>query len=113
MRVALLALLIGLIPATQAVADAIGSQSCAEAEVVGRITHQDYSALPSPPGTLTTDVLLLIDFDVHRVRFGPIHKGPLRINAISPEWLNDDHDVAFYLHRRKDKTWWIADCRNR
>ncbi|MBV9990006.1 MAG: hypothetical protein JOZ72_01820 [Alphaproteobacteria bacterium] len=103
-------LLAGL--ATPALAGALGDRTCADAEVAGRIVHQDYKTLPSPPGFIGTDVLLLIDFDVRRVRFGSIHKGRHRIRAIAPEWLNGDGDVALYL-RREGKDWWIADCRDR
>lgn len=98
--------------ATPALADALGERACADAEVAGRIVHQDYKTLPSPPGSIGVDVLLLIDFDVHRVRFGKIRKGRHRIKAISPEWLNGNVDVALYL-RREGKDWWISDCRDR
>lgn len=113
MRILYLALLAGLIPAAQALAGAIGDLKCADAEAAGRITHQDYEQIPSSPGTISANVLLIIDFDVRRVRFGSIRKGPMRIEAIAPERLNDGRDIALYLHRRKDKSWWIADCLNR
>lgn len=107
------ALLAGLLGASHASAEALGQPACADAEVVGRIVKQDYQDIASEPGYISMDVLVLIDFDVRHVRFGPVRKDPLRIKAIQHGYFNDDHEIAFYLRRFKNNSWWIADCRDR
>jgi hypothetical protein len=112
MKLLPVALLASLLSVSYADAAPLGQQACVDAEVVGRIVNQDYRDLPSTPGQINLDVLLLINFDVQDVRFGSIRKGPLRIKAISPERIRDDKEIAFYLRQFKDKSWWIADCRD-
>ena len=107
------AVLAGLLGASHVNADALGQKTCADAEVVGRIVSQDYRDIPTPPGYITTDVLVLIDFDVRDVRFGPVKKGPLRIRSIQHTLFNGDREIAFYLRQLKDNCWWISLCDDR
>ena len=111
MKNVLLIFLTGLLFATSAQAISVGRKTCADAAVVADIIHQDYEHVDSDdPGVLFIDVILEIDLDVRRVRYGPLKKGPLHISGAAHTLLDESRVHAFYLHREKDKSWQIANC---
>jgi hypothetical protein len=110
-KIALTVLLTSALSATSASAVSVGRQACADAAVVGDITHQTYETIRSnDPNAIVLDVLLHVDVAVRAVRYGAVSVGPLRISGVAHTLLNDKTVHLFYLKHGPDKSWWIADC---
>jgi hypothetical protein len=104
-------LMMSVLSVTSASAVAVGHRACADAAVVGDITHQTYETIRSnDPKALIFDVVLHVDVAVHAVRYGSVSTGPLRISGVAHTVLNDKTVHVFYLKRGPDKSWRIADC---
>jgi hypothetical protein len=111
MKHVLILLMSGLFAATSAQALTVGRKTCADAAVVADIVHQDYDSVRSDdPNVVFVDVILEIDLDVRRVRYGPVKRGPLHISGVAHTLLDESRVHGFYLHREKDRSWQIADC---
>ena len=114
MKKTVIILAISTFAATSAQGLSVGRKTCADAAVVGNIVEQTYeSVADDDPGFIVMEGILHINLDVRRVRYGRISLGSMRVLAVAHTYFDDKTVHYFYLHRRADKSWWIADCRNR
>ena len=90
----------------------LGEKGCADAGFVATVGNQSYEPVPDvPKGWISMDVLLQVTFNVKKVMFGPISRGPLPVSFVRHEELPDVIKQWRIFARRKGAGWTLSECK--